>query len=84
MYWYNASEWIKGIPVTRYISSYYIAGGKPYYNMVKMWLEQLVINDQVLSEEEVALLADCIVNGKMELEMNAKKFIAKNKNNDDI
>lgn len=72
--WYEMSESINGIPVTRYVASWYIAGGKQNIHKVREWLKSLVINDRHLTNEEVELIAMCTVTGKLELQESAKKF----------
>lgn len=66
---------VRGIPVTRYIASWYIAGGDDDIHKVRKWLKSLVINGSNLSDYEVEHLAECVVNGKLELEESAKKFV---------
>lgn len=73
--WYLASEDVRGIPVTRYIASWYRVGGKCYYGKMKEWLKSLNIDGEPLTDEEVTLIVDCAKNGKLELEETAKKFI---------
>lgn len=72
--WYEASEDINGIPLTRYIASWYIAGGKRNIHAIREWLRTLVINGRNLTEDEVQLIADCTVSGKLELEESVKAF----------
>lgn len=72
--WYEMSESINGIPVTRYVASWYIAGGRPNIHAVRDWLRSLVINGRNLTDDEVELIAECTVNGKLELQELAKKF----------
>lgn len=72
--WYEMSEQINEIPVTRYVASWYIAGGKQNIYAARKWLQSLVINDRHLTEDEVELIAQCIVTGKLELQESAKKF----------
>ena len=74
--WYAMSKDIRGIPVTRYVASWYIGGGKRSINQVRKWLATLIINGEHLSGEEIEELAQCIVNGKLELEVSAKRFLA--------
>lgn len=71
--WYMASEWINGIPLTRYIASWYIGGGDDNIHTVREWLRSLVINGRHLTEEEVALIAEATVTGKLELEDSVPK-----------
>lgn len=73
--WYAWSDSVRGIPVTRYVASWYIAGGKQNYIQVRAWLESL-FSDEPLNEDELYELAECIVNGKLELQEHAKAFIA--------
>ncbi len=73
--WYMASDEVRGIPITRYVASWYIAGGKHSPVQVREWLKSLIINDEHLNEDEVALLFECILNGKLELEESVKRFI---------
>ena len=75
MKWYEASTMIRNIPLTRYISSYYIGGGTPVYRMAYLWAEQLIIDDEKLTEEEVKLIANCATNGMFEMEESAKDFM---------
>lgn len=76
--WYLASRTVKGIPITRYIVSWYNSGGTDDYSLIVKWLKTLAINGQALSEEEVHLIASCAVNGMLELESSAKKFLDDN------
>lgn len=75
--WYLASILVHGIEITRYVSSWYIGGGTQSYHKAKEWLRTLTINGEALSEEEVTLIADCIVTGKLELQDSVKDFLAK-------
>ncbi len=73
--WYLASDMINGIPLTRYIASWYIAGGTPYRPKIRKWLESLIINGRHLTEEEVEVITECVAIGKLELQESAKKFV---------
>ena len=73
--WYNLSEEICGIPVTRYIASWYRMGGKPYRDEIEDWLESLEINGKKLTNDEIVMIAECATIGKLELETSAKNFI---------
>ena len=75
--WYAMSESIRGIPVTRYVASWYIGGGIRSINSVRKWLKSLMIDGEHLTDEEVETIAQCTVNGKLELEVSAKRFLAK-------
>lgn len=73
--WYLASENIKNIPITRYIASWYIGGGKRSIHQIRKWLKTLIIDGEPLNDEEVELIAECAVNGKLELEESVKRFL---------
>ena len=73
--WYLASETVKGIPITRYIASWYRVGGKCYYDKMEEWLKSLNIDGKPLTDDEVMLIVECAKNGKLELEVTAKRFI---------
>ena len=74
--WYAMSEDIKGIPVSRWIASWYIGGGSQSKPMVKRWLKTIVVDGEPFTEEEINTLSECIVCGKLELQESVKKFIA--------
>lgn len=74
--WYLASDMIKGIPITRYIASWYIAGGTQSIHRVREWLKTLIIDGEHLSDDEIDLIAECTVTGKLELEGSAKRFLS--------
>lgn len=73
--WYELSGFLHGIPVSRYISSWYIAGGDDDFQKVMKWLKSLIINGEKLDDEEINELAQCIVNGMLELQESAKEFV---------
>ena len=75
--WYLASDDIHGIPLSRYIASWYIGGGTQSYHKVQDWLRTLVINDERLTEAEVIMVTNAIINGKLELQESVKDFLAK-------
>ena len=75
--WYLTSETIKNIPITRYIASWYIAGGNRSIHRIREWLKTLIIDGEHLSDDEIELIAECAVNGKLELEGSAKRFLSK-------
>lgn len=67
---------IHGIHISRYIASWYIAGGgqlkgRRNVTMFKNWLRHLG-----LDEDEVMAVFMFATNGKLELQDNAKEFIA--------
>lgn len=74
-FWFNASDDVRGIPLTRYVASWYAAGGRQDRHKVEAWLRSLVINGSHLTEEEIELVASATVNGKLELEELAKQFV---------
>ncbi len=73
--WYLLSETVAGIPVTRYVASWYLAGGRRDYVSVKKWLASLDINGHKLTDDEIKAIAECIDNGSFELQETAKNFI---------
>ena len=73
--WYLASETVRGIPITRYIDSWYRVGGKCYYGKMKEWLKSLDFDGEHLTDDEVMLIVECARNGKLELEETAKQFV---------
>lgn len=73
--WYAMSEDVNGIPITRYIASWYRAGGGKGVQSIRAWLSTLIINDRPLTDEEIETIAECAVTGKLELEASAKRFI---------
>jgi len=75
--WYAMSESVRGIPMTRFVASWYIGGGYQNIHQVRKWLKSLIIDGEQLTDEEIEVIAQCIVNGKLELESSAKRFLAK-------
>lgn len=75
MKWYEASMMVRNIHITRYVASYYIGGGIQSYPLAKKWAKQLIIDGSNLTEDEASLIADCICNGKLELQDNIKIFM---------
>lgn len=73
--WYDMSASVHEIPVTRFVASWYIAGGRPNIHRVREWLRSLVINDEHLTEDEIEQVALCVVEGKLELQELAKTFV---------
>lgn len=67
---------IKGIHKSRYVASWVKAGENFFRGgeMFKKWLEQLVIDGEKLTEEEVKEIYKFATNGKLELQINAKSF----------
>ena len=70
------NEVIKGIHASRYIMSWYNAGGAKGKTGFVSWLRQLRINGEPLTELEIRRIRHMQVNGKLELEMNAREFIS--------
>ena len=60
-----------GIHYSRYIASWRNVGGKYFDEEFKEWLKE-----EGLNEEEIYEVRDMAIGGKLELEMNARKFIA--------
>ena len=75
--WYAMSESVRGIPITRFVASWYVGGGIQSIHLVRKWLKTLIIDGEHLTDEEVDTIAECTVNGKLELESSAKNFLAK-------
>ena len=74
------NEIINGIHASRYIISWVKAGGDLYGSRRRAskfidWLYSLVINGRHLTDEEVDRIYYLSSNGKMELEVNAEKFL---------
>ena len=70
---------IKGIHASRYIMSYLREGGEANYrDKFREWLKSLPME---LTEEEIDYIVGIYDNGKMELEMNAKRFLNKKSEN---
>lgn len=67
---------IKGIHKSRYVASWMKAGGNFFQGggSFKKWLRQLIINNEHLTEEEIKEIYQFATNGKLELEINARKF----------
>ena len=64
---------IRGIHATRYIMSYIRSGGEGQNrNKFGRWLKSLPLN---LNDEEIYHIVYMYSNGKLELEMNAEKFL---------
>ena len=69
----NSKTKIQGVHYSRYIASWNNAGGADYYGeQFKNWLKA---ND--CTEDEINDICFIAENGKMELELTAKKFIKK-------
>ncbi len=78
MYSWSENPILHGIHASRYIASYANVSGKIYPRPFRIWLEQLNIDGEHLSEQEVEFLVDRATNGKLELEMNAERFAQTN------
>ena len=73
---------IKGVHASRYIMSYLREGGEANYrDKFREWLKSLPME---LTEEEIDYIVDIYDNGKMELEMNAKRFLKNYKESEDL
>lgn len=73
---------IHGIHVSRYLASFYNSlmllrpkDGKMRVPYFYEWLEQLTIDGEKLTEEEIEQIYNWAVCGKLELETNAEKYI---------
>lgn len=70
----------EGIYYSRFLASWCNAGGSFGQRtgwLFKDWLRQLIINGKPIPEEIVNDIYNYASNGKMELEGNAKVFLAK-------
>ena len=72
--WKNNMDGKYGIPYSRYVASWYNAGGRRNYLHIKAWLKDLG-----LEEDDCANVADMATNGKLELEEHARNFLKSNK-----
>lgn len=80
--WRNETEC--GIHVTRFIMSWVRVGGTfscvgDGYDDFREWLNTLMIDGEPLSDQDVNHIMDLAVNGKMELEYSATKFLTQKK-----
>ena len=73
---------IRGTHASRYIMSYLREGGEANYrDKFREWLKSLPME---LTEEEIDYIVGIYDNGKMELEMNAKRFLKNYKESEDL
>ena len=73
---------VKGVHASRYIMSYLREGGEANYrDKFRKWLKSLPME---LTEEEIDYIVGIYDNGKMELEMNAKRFLKNYKKSEDL
>ena len=64
---------IKGVHASRYIMSYLREGGEANYrDKFREWLKSLPME---LTNEEVQHIVEIYDNGKLELEVNASRFL---------
>ena len=75
--WHAMSKSVRGIPITRYIASWYNVGGTSRNRSIREWLQTLVVDEEHLTKEEVDTIVNCAITGKLELESSAKRFLAK-------
>jgi len=77
---------IRGIHISRFIMSWIRSGGvfgiRDGYGEFHKWLKTLVINGTILSDDEITDIMMIARNGKLELEVSAKKFIQDNAQKD--
>lgn len=70
------NELIRGIYISRYIASWTRMGYPIAKNgLFIVWLRQLAIDGEHLTEDEVWRIYNFAANGKLELQENAKKFM---------
>ena len=66
----------KGIYYSRFIASWWREGGTPYVSDFEDWLRQLIFDEgEKMDENTINDIVRLFENGKLELEMNAKRFI---------
>ena len=78
---------IEGIYMSRFVASWINEGGNFKRKFVdgqiivpfKEWLKTLTINDRKLTDEEIYDIYNFATNGKLELEVLAANFMAKQK-----
>lgn len=66
---------IRNIHVSRYIASWVNVGGSLRGRAFQGWLECLLIDGEYLTSDEIAYIRNFALNGKLELEENAKTFL---------
>lgn len=69
------SDEIRGIAITRFVVSWYAAGGINSRPMIEKWLKSITIDGKALTDAEVERIADMATTGKFELECSARKFV---------
>ena len=77
---------IRNIHISRYVASWAHVGGKfdkVGFSWFKKWLESLVIDGEKLSTIEIRRICNFAMNGKLELQEHAKRFMDKNRVNVD-
>lgn len=71
---------IEGIYISRFIASWQAAGNcRKDYGLFREWLKTLIINGRYLTDDEIHDILFIADNGKLELEMSARKFLKKQK-----
>jgi hypothetical protein len=69
----------ENIHYSRFIASWYIAGGSNKRGDFVEWLESLIINGKPIPKETIDEIEFLFSNGKLELETRAKLFIQSKK-----
>ena len=69
----------ENIHYSRFIASWYIAGGSNNRGDFVEWLEWLRINEKPIPKETIDEIAFLFSNGKLELETRAELFIQSKK-----
>ncbi len=73
---------IKGVHASRYIMSYLREGGEAKYrDKFREWLKALPLE---LTEEEINHIVEMYSNGKLEFEIDAKRFLKNYKKSEDL
>ena len=71
-----------GIYYSRFIASWMKMGGKINYKF-KRWLRSLIINNEQIPDEIIQEIYNFADNGKLELQEDAAKFLAADKQDDE-
>jgi len=69
-----------GYYYSRFIASFYRAGGDPMNyrrngKSLEAWLKSLIIDGEPMKQEDIDNILFLAENGKLELETNAKRFL---------
>lgn len=68
----------EGIHYSRFIASWYNAGGNPERGDFVDWLQSLVINGKNIPYSVIHEIANLMEDGKLELEQHVKQWLKNN------